>query len=110
MLNELSVKDFLEQKERVITINFPLYSSVRKLYIGLKEGSILKEAPEYLEIRGEVYMSVSSFVDLNHKREELEQPLFANPRNAAAGSLRQLNSKITAERNLNIFVFNIRTY
>lgn len=42
-----SVKDFPEQKERIITINFPLYSSVRKLYIGLKEGSVLKEAPEY---------------------------------------------------------------
>ncbi len=68
----------------------------------------LTENIPYLEVRGEVYMSVSSFVDLNHKREELEQPLFANPRNAAAGSLRQLNSKITAERNLNIFVFNIQ--
>lgn len=42
-----SVKDFPEQKERIITINFPLYSSVKKLYVGLKEGSVLKEAPEY---------------------------------------------------------------
>ena len=42
-----SVKDFPEQKERIVTINFPLYSSVSKLYVGLKEGSVLKEAPEY---------------------------------------------------------------
>ena len=62
----------------------------------------------YLEIRGEVYMPVSSFVELNERREELELPLFANPRNAAAGSLRQLNSSVTAERNLSIFVFNVQ--
>ncbi len=68
----------------------------------------LTENVPYLEVRGEVYMPVSSFIDLNQKREELEQPLFANPRNAAAGSLRQLNSKVTAERNLSIFIFNIQ--
>ncbi len=68
----------------------------------------LTEDIPYLEVRGEVYMPVSSFVELNLKREEQEQPLFANPRNAAAGSLRQLNSKITAERNLSIFIFNIQ--
>lgn len=68
----------------------------------------LTEKIPYLEVRGEVYMPVSSFIELNNKREEQEQPLFANPRNAAAGSLRQLNSKITAERNLNIFIFNIQ--
>ncbi len=68
----------------------------------------LTENIPYLEVRGEVYMPVSSFIELNQKREELEQPLFANPRNAAAGSLRQLNSKVTAERNLSIFIFNIQ--
>lgn len=68
----------------------------------------LTENISYLEVRGEVYMPVSSFIELNQKREELEQPLFANPRNAAAGSLRQLNSKVTAERNLSIFIFNIQ--
>ena len=68
----------------------------------------LSEKIPYLEVRGEVYMPVSSFIELNNRREELEQPLFANPRNAAAGSLRQLNSKITAERNLDIFIFNIQ--
>lgn len=68
----------------------------------------LTESVPYLEVRGEVYMPVSSFIELNQKREELEQPLFANPRNAAAGSLRQLSSKITAERNLSVFIFNIQ--
>ena len=68
----------------------------------------LTEKLPYLEVRGEVYMPVSSFVALNNKREENGEPLFANPRNAAAGSLRQLNSAITAERNLSIFVFNIQ--
>ena len=68
----------------------------------------LTENIPYLEVRGEVYMPVSSFIELNQRREELEQPLFANPRNAAAGSLRQLNSKITAERNLSVFIFNIQ--
>lgn len=68
----------------------------------------LTEKLPYLEVRGEVYMPVSSFVALNNKREENDEPLFANPRNAAAGSLRQLNSAITAERNLSIFVFNIQ--
>ncbi|MBR0278078.1 MAG: NAD-dependent DNA ligase LigA, partial [Clostridia bacterium] len=68
----------------------------------------LNEKIPYLEVRGEVYMPISSFISLNNIREETEQPLFANPRNAAAGSLRQLNSKITAERNLSIFIFNIQ--
>lgn len=68
----------------------------------------LNEKIPYLEVRGEVFMPVSSFIELNRIREETEQPLFANPRNAAAGSLRQLNSKITSERNLSIFVFNIQ--
>ena len=62
----------------------------------------------YLEVRGEVYMPRSSFIKLNELREAQEQPLFANPRNAAAGSLRQLDSKITAERKLDIFVFNVQ--
>lgn len=62
----------------------------------------------YLEVRGEVYMPRDSFIKLNQEREEREEPLFANPRNAAAGSLRQLDSKITAERKLDIFVFNIQ--
>lgn len=63
-----------------------------------------------LEVRGEAYMPRSAFEKLNTQREELEQPLFANPRNAAAGSIRQLDSKITAERRLDVLIFNIQRY
>lgn len=66
-----------------------------------------KQIP-FLEVRGEVYMPRESFMELNAQREINEEPLFANPRNAAAGSLRQLDSKITAKRKLDIFVFNIQ--
>lgn len=69
---------------------------------------VLKTDVEFLEARGEVYMSRDAFLSLNEKRELNGEPLFANPRNAAAGSLRQLNSKITASRNLEVFVFNIQ--
>lgn len=68
----------------------------------------LKNAPPYLEVRGEVYMSFESFYALTEKQEENEEKTFKNPRNAAAGSLRQKNSKITAQRNLDIFIFNIQ--
>ena len=62
----------------------------------------------YLEVRGEVFMSRTTFDKLNAQREEKGQSLFANPRNAAAGSLRQLDSAIARERNLDIFIFNIQ--
>ena len=68
---------------------------------------LTKEIP-FLEVRGEVFMPLDSFVKLNEYREEQELPLFANPRNAAAGSLRQLDSKIAAQRKLDIFIFNIQ--
>ncbi len=68
----------------------------------------LKDKIPFLEVRGEVFMSRDNFIKLNETREALEEPLFANPRNAAAGSLRQLDSKITAKRNLDIFIFNIQ--
>lgn len=61
--------------------------------------------PGLLEVRGEVLMTRSRFEDLNRLREEREEPLFANPRNAAAGTLRQLNSSVTAERGLDIFLY-----
>lgn len=68
----------------------------------------LKEAVPFLEVRGEVFMPKQQFAALNKKREEEEQSTFANPRNAAAGSLRQLDPKIAAQRGLDIFVFNIQ--
>jgi DNA ligase (NAD+) len=63
--------------------------------------------PERLEVRGEVIMQINKFQELNRKREEAGEPLFANPRNAAAGSVRQLDSKITAERPLEIYCYGI---
>ncbi|MCH5211033.1 MAG: NAD-dependent DNA ligase LigA [Oscillospiraceae bacterium] len=68
----------------------------------------LKDKIPYLEVRGEVFISRPDFEKINAFLESNEQPLFANPRNAAAGSLRQLDSKIAAKRNLDIFVFNIQ--
>lgn len=68
----------------------------------------LKENLEFIEVRGEVYMPKSVFLKLVEKQELNEEKPFKNPRNAAAGSLRQKNPKITAERNLAIFIFNIQ--
>lgn len=68
----------------------------------------LTENVPFLEVRGEVYISKENFKKVNEKREEAEEPIFANPRNAAAGSLRQLDPKIAASRMMDIFVFNIQ--
>ena len=67
--------------------------------------SIPKDAPPRLEVRGEVYLPKAGFQKLNKERENEGLPLFANPRNAAAGSVRQLDPRITARRNLNIYVY-----
>jgi DNA ligase (NAD+) len=63
--------------------------------------------PARLEVRGEVYMTVAEFKKLNAEREAKGQPIYANPRNTAAGSVRQLESAITASRNLNIFIYSL---
>ena len=68
----------------------------------------LSEPIPYLCVRGEVYMPKKVFTELNAVREASGQPLFANPRNAAAGSLRQLDPKIAASRRLEILVFNLQ--
>ena len=65
-------------------------------------------APDRLIVRGEVFMPKASFEKLNARQEEEGKPLFANPRNAAAGSLRQLDPKIAAKRNLDILIFNVQ--
>lgn len=68
----------------------------------------LEDAPSRLVVRGEVFMPKSVFERLNEKQEAEGKPLFANPRNAAAGSLRQLDPKIAAQRGLDIMLFNVQ--
>ena len=68
----------------------------------------LTDAPEYLELRGEVYMTNASFEKVNERQEILGKKPFANPRNCAAGTLRQLDASVTRERGLNMFVFNVQ--
>ena len=68
----------------------------------------IKTKLPYLEVRGEVYMSNENFELANRKQEELEKKLFANPRNCAAGTLRQLDPEVVKERKLDIFVFNLQ--
>lgn len=60
-----------------------------------------------IEVRGEIYMPKKSFNKLNQERQEKGESLFANPRNAAAGSVRQLDSKIAAKRNLSTFIYHL---
>ena len=69
--------------------------------------SLQGEPPPYLEVRGEVYMPFESFRALNQERQERGESLFVNPRNSAAGSLRQLDPKMTAARNLQIWVWGL---
>ena len=68
----------------------------------------LKDTPEYLEVRGEVYMKNEDFAAVNERQELLGKKTFANPRNCAAGTLRQLDAAVTKERKLSMFVFNIQ--
>lgn len=68
----------------------------------------IQEAPPFLEVRGEVFMPRESFLKLTEQQELNEEKPFKNPRNAAAGSLRQKDARVTASRGLSIFVFNIQ--
>jgi DNA ligase (NAD+) len=81
-----------------ITINL---KTIRSIPLTLRATS--RELPQRLEVRGEVFLSRQAFQRMNREREEAGQPVFANPRNAAAGSLKQLDSTITAKRPLDIF-------
>ncbi|KRQ87538.1 DNA ligase [Caloramator mitchellensis] len=83
-----------------VTLNI---KTIKSLPLRIKDNNLL-------EVRGEVYMPKKEFERLNEEREILELSLFANPRNAAAGSLRQLDPKITAQRKLDLFIFNIQRY
>jgi DNA ligase (NAD+) len=74
--------------------------TIRTLPLGLHDSP-----PSYLEVRGEVYLSQAAFQKINDERAATGQPLFANPRNCAAGSVRQLDSRITARRPLDVFIY-----
>jgi DNA ligase (NAD+) len=83
-----------------ITLNL---KTIRSIPLVLRPSK--KPAPQRLEVRGEVYLSRRAFQKMNREREEAGEPAFANPRNAAAGSLKQLDSRITAKRPLDIFCY-----
>ncbi len=86
----------------------PNVRTIHAVPLELKKKISLKvNIPAVLEVRGEVYMSKASFARLNAAREEAGEPLFANPRNSAAGSLRLLDAKITASRRLSAFLYSI---
>jgi DNA ligase (NAD+) len=75
--------------------------TIRSIPLALRAAE--RKAPQRLEVRGEVFLPLKAFQQMNREREEAGQPVFANPRNAAAGSLKQLDSTITAKRPLDIF-------
>jgi DNA ligase (NAD+) len=81
--------------------------TVRDLPLRLRpaHGSSASAVPSFVEVRGEVYLTEAEFEKVNRERETREEPHFANPRNAAAGSLRQLDSTITARRRLHSFMY-----
>ncbi len=76
----------------------------------LKSADLFSLTPELLDVRGEVYMKKADFLALNEEQKKKNDKVFANPRNAAAGSLRQLNPAITAKRNLSIFAYALGAY
>src|SRR5438552_10110552 len=78
----------------------PNIRTIRSVPLRLHRGA--HAIPELLEVRGEVYLPIEAFRRLNREREEAGQPVFANPRNAAAGSLKQLDPRITASRPLDL--------
>ncbi len=86
----------------------PNIRTVRQIPLRLRTGESLFDAPPRLiEVRGEVYLSYQEFERINHQRAQAGEPLFANPRNAAAGSLRQLDSRITSQRRLRFWAYGL---
>jgi DNA ligase (NAD+) len=80
--------------------------TIRSVPLSLNaEPTHLNAEPKHLEVRGEVYLSRAAFQKINDERAAAGQPLFANPRNCAAGSVRQLDSRITAQRPLDVFIY-----
>ncbi len=80
--------------------------TIRQIPLSLHStADLFDTSPQKIDIRGEVYMSKNDFFELNRVQEENGKKVFANPRNAAAGSLRQLDASVTAERNLSIFAY-----
>lgn len=86
-----------------VTHNIKTISSIPLILIG-------DDIPERLEVRGEVFMTHKSFEELNDKQRKNNEKLFANPRNAAAGSLRQLDPTVTAQRTLSFYAYSIGEY
>lgn len=85
--------------------------TIAELPLKLKSGdSLFDKVPQVLDVRGEVYMSKKDFLALNVHQQETKDKVFANPRNAAAGSLRQLDANITANRHLQIFAYALGAY
>jgi len=78
--------------------------TIKSIPLSLLNGD---DVPRVLEVRGEVYMPTRSFVELNRMRAEAGEPAFANPRNAAAGSLKLLDARVTATRNLAFFAYAV---
>lgn len=79
--------------------------TIRSIPLSFKEN--VKKAPKVVEVRGEVYMTKGSFAQINQEKERAGEELFANPRNAAAGSLKLLDPRIVARRRLNIYIWGI---
>jgi len=85
----------------------PNVKTILAVPLKLTHGKNAPQPPDLLEVRGEIYMELEAFQRLNRERLEKNLPPFANPRNGAAGSLRQLDPRITAKRPLNIFCYGI---
>ncbi len=93
-----------------VTLNLKTIKSIPMRLLNacfMNSGAVAHTMPERVEVRGEVFIPLDAFEKLNRTRAVDEEPLFANPRNAAAGSLRQLDPRITATRSLDIFCYGV---